>query len=416
MNLVLKTSISNNRFFQWTLTLLSMVSMALLIPQHAFGNPYANVEACTQETSAIGELCSGSAQELSIDALQAQYAGLGKFAGAVAGDSAIATMQDKNILISGIKARCQAAASSCKAKCDDAMTDMQALIQSSQTPNPDAQAALEGSRKNKRQCRSTAGKFIAAQTATLAEIAMMIQAVTGVLTALSALKNDGSGGDDFQTASVNDDDEEKNECEGEYADLLASCKDPSQIAAKGTRAGLGGTGGASRSGGGSGVSLLASDPGAEKNIGGEKKDKGQAGAGGGFGGGIGGFGGGAGVGSAGAGSSSGSGGQGGEGFNTDIGSGFLSGGGGAGGGGGGGFSGGGSRSGGSKGFGRGSSSVGLAAKAAFQSKLNKFAKSNSRSGRGLASDKLKANGPFEDNWEVLRKAYKSNSPTLFHSN
>ncbi len=303
-----------------------------------------------------------------------------------------------------IRAACEEATSRCEQQCvDEANQHIEAGNRyNSSTPPQTQQAQDEYNKANEdnermNQCRqehATTQQAVAGLDAQLGDI------LAG-LAALAQALGLGEGGVD--TASL-DEDEEEDKCEGEFAHLLIECEGQSDPS--GTRAGLAGAG---LTGNTTGQGITLNGTGSEESTGdtsGNGSGSGNPFASSGFGGSMGGLGSfGGGVGSSG---SSGSG-SGEDGPNTDIHKGFM-----GSSSGGGGFSGGG---GGSAAAPRPSFSQfsnggnGSSDKAALQRKLNKYADvSGSRAPASVGG----ANGPFENIWGVVNKAYKKNSSSMYH--
>ncbi len=295
---------------------------------------------------------------------------------------------------------CEAAAQRCDNLCVIHYNEQVPAL-SDQSPANDTEALKNQQVANsvRQTCSQEKQKYAAAEKAFDIDL-------QGVMAALTALKDLLGLGDDSKPTEVSlDDDENEDECDGEYADLLIQCREPS--GPKDTRADLVGGAGLTPSDTDGNLNSLFDQPGGGEPGGSSKgKNKsnspfGSAGAGaGGFG--MAGFGAGAGAGAGGSGDSE-------KGLDTDIQKGYMGVGGSSGGGGGGGSSRSAYRGSGQKAFG----SAGLGAgmnKASLQKKLNKYA---GRQGRAPASTG-KANGPFDDNWKVVNKAYKKNSNTMFH--
>ncbi len=198
--------------------------------------------------------------------------------------------------------------------------------------------------------------------------------------------------------------EPEDKCEGEYAHLLIECKE--QSGPSSSRAGLSGIAALNgKTSNGLGNLFDGADGG---EPGGEDKGVGNEGGAGGNPFGAAGLGNSGGLGGTNAANVGGDGSSG-DGLDTDINKGFLGTGGGFGGGGGGG----GSRGGGGRGFSAippvGGSADGMN-KASLQKKLNKYANDSARNPASVGG----ANGPFESNWAIIKKAYKKNSGSMFH--
>lgn len=313
--------------------------------------------------------------------------------------------------MSKLRGECSQAASSCRTVC---MNEYKAHVdhynQLVAAQSPDAATfkttKLDPKKVEAEQtvqlCNSEFEKTKASTGIAMAEMGNILQTA---LAGLIALKGTNSGGGDsldpFQTASVDTDDICKQE--PDYAKYMPSCNGGGEP--------IGGSRGAAVS---TGVGGLAGDPGAggdfltASNDAGAKNPASDNDSGSGFGN----FGSAGGIGSGvGGGSGSGSGeGQGnGSGLDSDIHKGFMSAGGA---GGGAGFSGGGGSKGGAAPFNAFGASQGKAVPVALNNKLNKLKKAGIGDRKPASAGG--ANGPFQDNWGVINKAYKKNSSSMFH--
>ncbi len=308
-----------------------------------------------------------------------------------------------------VRAACEAATSRCEQECsDEGERHYQQGNDLARDPSAQAQAQEQyrlGDEDGQRiqQCRDEQAKTQAAVASLDMQLGEILAGLAALAQALGLGERDGVG-----TAATNEDlDEDEDKCDGEFADLLIECvgqSDPS-----GTRAGLASAG---LNGNPAGQGITLNGDGSQAGTpGGTSGDDGGAGnnpfGGAGFGGAMGG---GMPLGAGGGGAGSGSGGTGDDGPNTDIHKGYM--GSGGGGGGGGGFSGGGGGGAAPRKFGNfqngGNSN---ADKKALQRKLSKYAKA--AGGRAPASTGG-TNGPFDNIWGVVNKAYKKNSSSMYH--
>jgi hypothetical protein len=372
-------------------------------PELPATNPFtasgaSQISSCDSAQGEIRNFCSGNPDLLMAQRDQGLTSNFdtgtaeGAREGIRRGESSIQSLNQ-------IRQACSAAAQQCMSVCRDEINQQHVpnmrTAQSVPDPARAQQEQQEIDRKNEiaRSCKAQEDEMNAKAGSMQADLASVIQALAQLLQSLGA-----GGGEEVAETDIDYEscDPEKNP----MADSMINCQGQSDP--KGTRGGL--TGIASLQGGGDPLNGLpqvaeSGEPG------GTPRDNGGNGAGAGSGFGAAGFGGGFGNnGAAGAVEAASAGEEGGRGdgfggFHGVSGSG-------GGGGGGGGFP----RSGGYKG---GSSSGGNNVNAAgLQRKLDKYA-AKSRSARSPASAGG-ANGPFQDNWEVIKRAYKKNSSTMFH--
>lgn len=284
---------------------------------------------------------------------------------------------------------CQQAASRCGEIC------RQEALQYAQNPKTQekAQKMEQINQRCQQEGQATQQKAEAAQT----DLSGILEGIAALLQALGLGEDD----DEPELAELDDSDDP---CEGQYADVLIECTGQSGPTA--SRAGLNGAVGTmadSRGNLNDGLfqSSEQGEPGGPRGSGGGNNNGGFGGAS--MGGGMGGL-----PGGLGAGGTDGNGGSGSD-LDSDIHRGYMGGGGGSGGGGGG-FSSGGGSSGGSGGFGK--SSLGSDKLA---SGLGKKLKKITRGGANRApASKDGKNGPFDDNWSVVNKAYKNNAKSMYH--
>ena len=283
----------------------------------------------------------------------------------------------------------------CQSEIDAHNTNASNLVKAKQDPSPEEKLAKDAKERGD-SCVKEYSATEAKKQSMSANIGQALQALAAIAQMLGLGQGDDGSTEPIETAEAGD------ECEGEYAHLLIECKGQSDP--KGSRASLTGLAGLNgKTSGGLGNLFDGADTG---EPGGEGKDSdGSGGGSGAFGAGIAG---GVGAGGAGAGSTGAGGAGSEEGLDTDIHKGFM--GAGSFGGSGGGGSGGGYRGGASRVGGIGGLSNGGLNKAALQRKLKKAASDSSRKPASQGG----ANGPFEDNWAVVKKAYKKNSSTLHH--
>lgn len=291
-------------------------------------------------------------------------------------------------------AECQNAGTVCDRMCSSE-------INAARTTTPPNTAHMELATTTRNECTQRVEQIIAEVQPRMMELDRIIELALRAWEILRGLKGDGSDSDGFATSSNNED-----LCNSEYNanGTLVGCQD----AINGSRAtgGLTGTslGGLNGNVGSVGATSEMGEPGGT-NSGNTSPNSGTFNPNG-FGG-FASFGtSGSGVGTSGAGTAGGA-----QGLDTDIHKGFMSAdGGGAGGGD---FSGGGSapapRPGAFSQSSLGGAS-GAAQKAALQRQLSRYA---NKEKRGLASTG-DTNGPFQDNWTVINKAYKKNSNTMYH--
>ena len=307
-----------------------------------------------------------------------------------------------------IRAACETATSRCEQECSregrEHYDEGNRLINNPQTQAQAQQEYQQGDQDRDRiqQCRDEQARTQQA----VAGLDMQLGEILAGLAALAQALGLGNENGGVESASLDEESEEEDKCDGEFADLLIECvgqSDPS-----GTRAGLASAG---LNGNPAGQGITLNGDGSQAGTpGGTSGDDGGAGnnpfGGAGFGGAMGG---GMPLGAGGGGVGSGSGGTGDDGPNTDIHKGYM---GSGGGGGGGGFSGGGGGGGAPRKFGSfqdgGNSSTD---KSALQRKLSKYAKA--AGGRAPASTGG-TNGPFDNIWGVVNKAYKKNSSSMYH--
>ena len=272
-------------------------------------------------------------------------------------------------------------------------------------PDPPTQMRCEQEMSKRKQfaqqCKEEAQKTEQSASAMGGDLSSILGQLMQMLQAMGGDKGGKDTGSSFETAALD------TSCEGELGNKLVECMEKTGPNTS-NRASLGGAGMASL-----GKKLDGSFNGANSN--GDEKDKNPSGSengfdsAGGFGAaGLGGLGGGAGSLN---GSGSSSEGESGTGLDANIHRGYM--GTGGGGGSGGGYSSGGApSSGGNSGFGSYSLDDPDGKRKAFlASKLAEFKASGS--GRSPASNGETA-GPHEDNWEVIKKAYKKTSPSMFH--
>ncbi len=369
------------------------------------GNPYTaetaeqHIPDCNSAQENIQYFCSQNT-ELELAQQRANVAGM--FQAGQQGAGQTARDAETNATFSQaslrrVRGHCRAAYDRCNQTCtEEANQHRQRAVQdqmNAATHQQNAQTALD----IRNRCYQEQAALQSQATAMEANLAEILAAVAQIMQALGLGQGDGSA----SLASA-DDTEEEDKCEGEYAHLLIECKD--QSGPSGTRAGLSGAAALSGKTSTGLGNLFDGANGGEP--GGESKGGDDDSAGGGSPFGAAGFGGGNGLGGTNA--AAGGGGSGKEELDTDIQKGYMGTGGGFGGGGGGG--------GGGRSAGRGYNPVsplGGAAgvnKAALQKKLNKYANSGKRNPASAGG----ANGPFESNWAIIKKAYKKNSSSMFH--
>ena len=358
---------------------------------------YAQAQACLNATKQISTFCTQNKQLIEADAETMA------FAQAIASSNSIGTAEQvlvikqrgnstKTAIIDAKKA-CEQANKQCQKICE---TEKRNYMQTCEfdmtgTCTQDLNQRYEG---YKQQCTK---EYTSAQNKmnfSLGEIGKLLAGVGALLSALGVNKDDGD---------VNLDDIEDDECKGPDADKIVRCgriSEPIQGRAGTTR----GPGGLSGPGGGLDglftVSSQGEEPGGERGDGdGSRSATGNnAGGGSGWGGGPSGDG---------LASANGESENGGSSEDDSEGEQYM-GTGGGGGGGSGGYSGGGR--GGLGNFGNFSSNGDkLASQSELDKNLKKYSNANAR---GPASVGGAVNGPFQDNWEVIKKAYKKNSNTL----
>lgn len=344
-----------------------------LIRNRCMGNPdYINYQANSKRWSQLsqGAKTTGASKELE------------------QGKGEIQTAQTK---IAQILKTCMEAQRSCSQVCEREYTE-------AASKNPQQTEKMNQANKTNEKCIKEAKEMNESTKVAQADLNSVLQTILAALEMLKGLG--GDGGADVATASLTD---PEDPCD-KYGDILVGECGSAPTTGSRSSAGLtgvGGTGAGQLNSDGLVQSAAQGEPGGES----KKPSKGSgfnAAGGGGFGG-FGSFG------SAGAGNSNAGAGED-KALNTDIHKGFM----GAGaGGGGGGFSGGGgaprAKAAPFAKYGLGSGG-GDSQKAALQKKLSKYAKGSKR---GLASSGG-TNGPFQDNWSVVKKAYKKNSTTMYH--
>lgn len=284
---------------------------------------------------------------------------------------------------------CQKAASQCGETCGNEIR--------SQPSTPEGQAKRQQLLQVSQNCQQELQASNQRTGMALSEIATVLASLAKVMQALGIGQKDDVGLADINKPS-------DDPCEGQFADMLIECT--GQSGPNSTRAGLNGstlTGGL----GGNGDGLFQS--GSQGEPGGDRKGANKAStnvAGGGFAG--------AGMGAMGAGLGgldSGSGGtseQASGDINAEAQQGFMGTGGGSGGGGGGSSGG---RSAPFSGFSKSSLNAEGQERAMIERKLNKLTSNSSPRAPASADG---TNGPFQDNWTVINRAYKKNSSSMFH--
>ncbi len=284
---------------------------------------------------------------------------------------------------------CQEAAQKCLKQCD---ADARAIAQ-----DPSQQQRFQQYAQISQKCQQEQKATMQRTGIALSEIATVLSSLAKVMKALGVGENKDVGLADLNQAS-------DDPCEGQFADMLIECT--GQSGPSSTRAGLNGsalTGGLGGSADGLFQSASQGEPGGDRDKGNKAS---TSGAGGGFAG--------AGMGMMGSGLGgidSGSGGsseQASGDINPEAQQGFMGTGGGAGGGGGGSS---GSRSAPFTGFAKGNLSAEGQERAMIERKLNKLTSDSSARAPASADG---TNGPFQDNWTVINKAYKKNAGSLFH--
>lgn len=316
---------------------------------------------------------------------------LGALTGGMAGSGCT---REQQRAVREIQSICNEAVSQCNNRCG---TEANSLISRNTAPNYPLNDDINERNQIAQVCE---GRRVESETETAAMDMKFGEILAGLAAIMQALGgNPDNPGTDIK--GLGEDDPE--DCENNpNADSLLRCKKQSN---PGTRtAGLNGV--ANLNGkGGSGLGGLLGGVDTAGEPGGESKDNGSgSGSGNGFGtAGFGGFG----SGGSGGGSGSGAGGAQKSGLNTDVQKWAGGGGYGSGGGGGGGRSGGGGAR--FAGASLNAPGGGLAGKAALNKKLGAL-KAQAR----MPASKGGANGPFEDNWSVVNKAYKKNSSSMFH--
>ena len=367
-------------------------------------NVHQHVRTCAEAEQTIKKFCSENP-----DLIYAQQKqGFFQFLKADRGNMSESVENGQTIgrstlaSLSEIKRACLVASNRCLSTCrEDHLKHIRYANQlhSEQRYN---EAKVQNDLANK---KTEIGKMCKAENEKLAASATGMQNnIAEVLTSLAALAKTlgmGKGGDSATLAGL-DEDEEQDECDGPYATYLIKCN--GQSGPKGTRSGLNNVAaltGSPNSGLPIGAAAESGEPGGTSKDDGSGNNFAASGLGSGLGGGA-----------FGSGSGTGTGAEVGAekaGLDTDIHKGTYGVGGGSGGGGGG-YS-----SGSRKPF-YGSSGTGVKAaslnQAALARKIGKY-KSPKRPSRGLSSTGG-ANGPFEDNWSIVNKAYKKNSSSMFH--
>ena len=372
-------------------------------PAAAAPTPRA-AQSCQEAAQGIQAYCSDNPRMTSAESLLVQQRALEADSGldaAYAGQAQAFTAQADT---QTVQAMCAEANGSCQDLCEADYNKHQGLAQSAYSAGNTATGNQESSNARAmqnmgRQCAEEEARTQAMASDTLAQIAQVLQGLAGIIAALG-----GDPGSNPTSVAELDDDEDE-ECTG-YDQYSIDCQeaptDPGGTRDGGlTTAGLNGDPNA-----GSGMFLdgMGGTVDGDGKSSGSDKDNPFGGAG--FGGGMGGFG------SNGSGSGGGTAANGagtGEGLDTDIHKGYMGGGGSGGGGSGGG---GGGRAGKSPYAPFAASGGKDVGKAALQKKLDKIA--NAGDGKRSIASQGGANGPFEDNWAVVTKAYKKNTSSMFH--
>jgi len=305
------------------------------------------------------------------------------------GSNAVAT--EAQVTNQQVQQVCQEAASQCRKQCnDDAMKI---------ATDPSQQQKFEQYQQISQKCQKELQSTMQRTGMALSEIAAVLASIGQVMQAL------GIGQKDASLADINKPSDDP--CDGQFADMLIECT--GQSGPTSTRAGLNGNplvGGVGANADGLFQTGSQGEPGGDRA--GLNKAA-TSGASSGFSGGAG-MVGGVGLGGLGGGSGSSM-----EPADSDINSdtqqGFMATGGGPSGGGGGGSSSGGRAVTPFKGFAQSEPSSEGLGRAMIDRKLKKL--TNDTSSRAPASADGK-NGPFQDNWSVINKAYKKNASSMFH--
>jgi hypothetical protein len=344
--------------------------------------------SCSQADFWIQRNCTGSTSYAEYQAKSSQWKAFsagGRDAGAKAQlVTAKTEISSALVSIEEMKRVCTEATNSCISVCGR---------QYEQAASNNNTTAMNQANTTANKCSEEQKKMIAKSDAAQMDLEQILKTVMAALQMLQ-----GMGGDGSKAALTTDEDP----CEGQYKDILVECNGQSDP--KGTRASLNGTGVSSNNGTNADGLLQSASQG---EAGGTSKGNNLKASGmGASGSGMGGFGGGMsnGMGSSGSASA----GDGEKGLDTDIQKGFMSADGGGSGGGGGGSSGSPASPFGK--FGLASAGEAVTKSSALQKKLSDLVSSEKR---GLASSG-DTNGPFQDNWDVIKKAYKNNTQSMFH--
>ena len=360
--------------------------------------------SCEQISSEIPRFCS---QHKSLDEAQARNTALADLTDlhddGAAQKAAItqAAAQDTQFSLELAKKVCNDANNHCKTQCDQEISELNNLLTGCRyhyTPGTCDPVPGEIQKRQtwKQQCNQEFQTAQAKFNFSLSEIAKLLGGIASLLGAL------GYGGDEEEPTFGGDENEDDDICKGPYASSIPKCgggSDPTNggrpIVTGGPRPGLT-TGGPNPFQ----VSQSSGEPGGER---GDGNNGGGAGAGSGSGGGLGGFGamGDSGLAAAENGESEGGSEE------DDPGSyGYM------------GAGGGGSGGGGSGGFGRGLGNFGKFAVGSsdkpgsgddLDKQLKRYSSGNTRAPASVGGG---LNGPFQDNWKVVKEAYKRNSDTL----
>ncbi len=389
-----------------SLKLILTITGGLLFTLSAWGNtanPYnaetapQHIQQCDSAPNNMQYFCSRNT-DLELAQQQQGLAGMFNSGDQGAGQrarDAETNAQYSRASLSRVREDCRAAFDQCNQVCTDEANQLRQQAASAPDPGTANELNQQANQKldTRGQCQQEQQTLETQAAAMDANLADILAAVAAILQQLGIGQGDGS-------ASLAAETEDEDECNGEYAHLLIECNE--QSGPSGTRAGLSGVAALNgRTSSGAGDLFDGAQSG---EPGGEASDS-DSGSGGSSPFSASGLAGGTGF-SGSSGGSAGGDGSGKEDLDTNINQGYM--------GAGSGFSGGGG-GGGSRGSGGRYNPAGLIGdkglnKAELQKKLNKYSKDSSRSPASLGG----ANGPFDDNWAIINKAYKKNSSSMFH--